>query len=164
MTKVVFLWHMHQPYYKDASTNRYLMPWVRLHSLKGYYDVPHSMKKYGVKGVVNLVPSLMEQIIDYADNNATDAWLENTIANPADMKEEDKAFVIRNFFMINWERLVKTSPRYHEILNKRIRYEKKLNWSEMAKLFTNDEIFDLQMLFNLKWFGFMARGHAQKVA
>ncbi|HNW82451.1 MAG TPA: glycoside hydrolase family 57 protein [bacterium] len=157
MTKVVFLWHMHQPYYKDASTNLYLMPWVRLHAMKGYYDVPHSMKKYGVKGVINLVPSLMEQITDYVQNGATDAWLDNTIANPADMKEEDKAFVIRNFFMINWERLVKTSPRYHEILNKRIRYEKKLNWSEMAKLFSNDEIFDLQILFNLKWFGFMAR-------
>lgn len=157
MTKAVFLWHMHQPYYKDATTDLYLMPWVRLHSLKGYYDVPHSMKKYGVKGVINMVPSLMEQIIDYADNGATDVWLNNTISNPANMKEEDKAFVIRNFFMINWERLVKTSPRYHEILNKRIRYEKKLNWSEMAKLFSNEEIFDLQVLFNLKWFGFMAR-------
>lgn len=157
MTKLVFLWHMHQPYYKDTTRDLYLMPWVRLHCLKGYYDIPVSIEKYGVKGVINMVPSLIEQIVDYADNGATDAWLDHTIPNPYDMKEEEKAFVIRNFFMINWERLVKPSPRYHEILNKRIRYEKKLNWSEMAKLFTNDEIFDLQMLFNLKWFGFMAR-------
>ena len=157
MTKLVFLWHMHQPYYKDATRGTYLMPWVRLHCLKGYYDIPLSMEKYGVKGVINVVPSLVEQILDYTDNGATDAWLDHTIPNPYDMKEEEKAFVIRNFFMINWERLVKTSPRYHEILNKRIRYEKKLNWNEMAKLFSNEEIFDLQVLFNLKWFGFMAR-------
>jgi len=157
MTKLVFLWHMHQPYYKDATRESYLMPWVRLHSLKGYYDIPLSMEKYGVKGVVNIVPSLVEQIIDYAENGATDAWLDHTTLNPNEMKEEEKAFIIRNFFMINWERLVKTSPRYHEILNKRIRYEKKLNWNEMAKLFSNDELFDLQVLFNLKWCGFMAR-------
>ncbi|HSW59369.1 MAG TPA: glycoside hydrolase family 57 protein, partial [bacterium] len=157
MTKLVFLWHMHQPYYKDTTRDLYLMPWVRLHCLKGYYDIPASIEKYGVKGVVNMVPSLIEQIVDYAVNGASDAWLDHTIPNPYDMKEEEKAFVIRNFFMINWERLVKPSPRYHEILNKRIRYEKKLNWSEMAKLFSNEEIFDLQVLFNLKWFGFMAR-------
>ena len=32
MTELVFLWHMHQPYYKDCLRNAYLMPWVRLHA------------------------------------------------------------------------------------------------------------------------------------
>ena len=45
MTELVFLWHMHQPYYKDCLRNTYLMPWVRLHALKGYYDIPSAMKK-----------------------------------------------------------------------------------------------------------------------
>jgi len=164
MTELVFLWHMHQPYYKDCIRNTYLMPWVRLHALKGYYDIPSAMKKYGVKGVVNVVPSLIEQLKDYAENNVTDAWLEHTIADPSEMKEEQKAFVIKNFFMINWDRLVRTSPRYNELLNKRLRYEKKLGWNEMARLFSDDEILDLQVLFNLKWFGFTAKAEFERLA
>ena len=156
-TRVVFLWHMHQPYYKDAGKGHYLMPWVRLHCLKGYYDIPLAMEKFGVKGVVNVVPSLLEQILDYTENGASDPWLDHTSLNPSEMNEDQKGFVLKNFFMLHWDRLVKTSPRYHELLNKRFRYEKKLNWNEMANLFTNEEIFDLQVLFNLKWFGFMAR-------
>ena len=164
MTRLVFLWHMHQPYYRDANTGRYLMPWVRLHALKGYYDIPLAMEKFGVKGVINVVPSLIEQLVDYTENNVTDPWLEHSLMDPKDMKSEEKAFVIRNFFMLNWERLVKPSPRYHKILSKRQRYEQKLNWAEMSKMFTDDEIFDLQVLFNLKWFGFMARERYPRLA
>ena len=36
---VAFLWHMHQPVYKDPTSNRYILPWVRLHSTKGYNDM-----------------------------------------------------------------------------------------------------------------------------
>ena len=163
MTELVFLWHMHQPYYKDCIRNKYLMPWVRLHALKGYYDLPLAMEKYGVRGVVNVVPSLIEQLKDYAENSVTDAWLEHTLIDPAEMKEEQKAFVVKNFFMLNWDRLVRTSPRYNELLNKRLRYEKKLDWVETAKLFSDEEILDLQVLFNLKWFGFMAREKFEKL-
>ncbi len=156
-TRIVFLWHMHQPYYKDAGKDIYLMPWVRLHSLKGYYDMPLVMEKFKIKGVLNVVPSLIEQIIDYTENNASDPWLDHTVYDPNEMDEDKKGFLVKNFFMLHWDRLVKTSPRYYELLKKRIRYEKKLNWNEMGILFTADELFDLQVLFNLKWFGFMAR-------
>ena len=36
---VLFLWHQHQPLYKDGLTNRYELPWVRLHATKDYYDM-----------------------------------------------------------------------------------------------------------------------------
>ncbi len=36
---VAFLWHMHQPYYKNTETGEYLMPWVRLHGTKDYLDM-----------------------------------------------------------------------------------------------------------------------------
>ena len=35
--RLLFLWHMHQPYYKDLVTGEYRLPWVRLHALKDYY-------------------------------------------------------------------------------------------------------------------------------
>ena len=37
---VAFVWHMHQPYYKDDLTSTYLLPWVRLRSAKDYFKMP----------------------------------------------------------------------------------------------------------------------------
>ena len=33
---VAFVWHMHQPLYRDALTGRCSLPWVRLHAIKDY--------------------------------------------------------------------------------------------------------------------------------
>ncbi len=30
-----FLWHMHQPFYKDLVSGEYRLPWTRMHALKG---------------------------------------------------------------------------------------------------------------------------------
>ena len=34
-----FLWHMHQPFYKDLLTGEYRLPWTRMHALKDYYGM-----------------------------------------------------------------------------------------------------------------------------
>jgi len=37
--RIHFFWHMHQPLYiKDNEIN---MPWVFLHAIKDYYDMPY---------------------------------------------------------------------------------------------------------------------------
>jgi len=36
---LAILWHMHQPFYKDLVTGEYVLPWVRLHAIKDYYDM-----------------------------------------------------------------------------------------------------------------------------
>ena len=70
---VGFLWHMHQPYYKDPITSMYLMPWVRLHSIRGYYDMITLLREYpNVRCTFNLVPSLLAQLIDYTDAGCRD--------------------------------------------------------------------------------------------
>ena len=38
-TKVVFLWHMHQPDYRDIITGEYYFPWTYLHAIKDYVDM-----------------------------------------------------------------------------------------------------------------------------
>jgi len=154
---ILFLWHMHQPFYKDTQNGTYVMPWVRFHATKGYYDLPQVMERWGVKGCINIVPSLIEQIDDHVRNAVTDRWRTLTFKRPEEMDEEEKAFVLRNFFMLCWDRLIRTSPRYMEILTKRERFVGKISWTEMTRFFSDEEILDLQVLFNLKWFGFMAR-------
>ena len=57
---VSFLWHMHQPYYKDPSTGRYTLPWVRLHGTKDYLDMLEILKDFpAIRQTFNLVPSLV---------------------------------------------------------------------------------------------------------
>ena len=52
---VCFVWHMHQPLYKDRLSGKYLMPWVRLHAIKDYLDMALILKDYPkIKQTFNL--------------------------------------------------------------------------------------------------------------
>ncbi|MGB0722284.1 MAG: glycoside hydrolase [Gammaproteobacteria bacterium] len=74
--KVVFCWHMHQPQYADGRGGDYQLPWTYLHAIKDYVDMAaHLEDQDGACAVVNFVPTLLEQIDDYAAMLA--AWLEN---------------------------------------------------------------------------------------
>ncbi|MDO8735044.1 MAG: glycoside hydrolase, partial [Elusimicrobiota bacterium] len=75
---IAFVWHQHQPNYKNPETNKYLLPWVRLHCTKDYYDIAAILEKFPkIKQTFNITPCLMEQIIDYT-KGATDDFLDVT--------------------------------------------------------------------------------------
>jgi alpha-amylase/alpha-mannosidase (GH57 family) len=68
-----FLWHMHQPFYKNLFTGDYLLPWVLLHGTKDYFDMAYILKEFpGLKQNFNLVPSLLRQLMDYEDLQTKD--------------------------------------------------------------------------------------------
>lgn len=92
--KLAFVWHMHQPYYMDDKAQRTFMPWVFLHSIKDYYDLPFYGSGFrSIRATYNLVPSLMYQIRSYIDGSAHDKLLE-LIAKPVeDLGVEDKEFL-----------------------------------------------------------------------
>ena len=46
MIRVCFLWHMHQPFYKDLVSGRYRMPWTRLHALKDYFGMVEILREF----------------------------------------------------------------------------------------------------------------------
>ncbi|HEU5284274.1 MAG TPA: hypothetical protein VFU53_10700, partial [Burkholderiales bacterium] len=70
--ELVLLWHMHQPDFRDQASGEFLQPWVYLHALKDYSDMAAHLEAHaGVKAVVNLVPVLLDQLDDYADQFAT---------------------------------------------------------------------------------------------
>ncbi|MBI3012206.1 MAG: hypothetical protein HYY63_01105, partial [Elusimicrobia bacterium] len=43
---LAFLWHQHQPFYKDLRTDRAILPWVRLHATKDYYDMAALLEEF----------------------------------------------------------------------------------------------------------------------
>ncbi|MBI4971340.1 MAG: hypothetical protein HZC17_05830 [Candidatus Omnitrophica bacterium] len=156
---VAFLWHMHQPIYKEGASGKYLLPWVRLHSLKGYTDLPVlSEKNQGFRQTINFTPSLLVQLDEYVNNPAIkDDFLEIT-KKPADkLTEEDKQFILKNFFMNNLERIIHPHLRYNELFQKRGHRFIPQEAQTYLKRFSTQDFLDLQVLFNLMWFGFSAR-------
>ncbi len=149
---VAFVWHMHQPYYKNLVTGEYTLPWVRLHCCKDYYDMLAILDNFPqIKQTFNLVPSLMIQIEDYAKNNANDKFLELTLKEAIKLTPAEKIFILHNFFMANWETMVKIYPRYEELLSKRGYYVSVAELERIQKNFSPQEIIDLVVLFNLSW-------------
>src|SRR5512135_193729 len=150
---IVFLWHMHQPFYKDLVTGRYAMPWVRLHGIKDYYDMAHILRDFpAIHQNFNLVPSLIDQVIDYTKKEATGVYLEHSLKPASDLDRAEKIFVLRNFFLANWDNMIKPYPRYWELLLKRGKDVSDLELGRMARYFSDHDFLDLQVWFNLAWF------------
>ena len=56
---LVFLWHMHQPDYRDYSNGDFVLPWTYLHAIKDYTDMAYHLERHPkVRAVVNFVPYL----------------------------------------------------------------------------------------------------------
>ncbi len=157
VNRVLFLFHMHQPYYKDTLTGESFLPWVRLHATKGYFDIPYFASKCeNAVFTVNLVPSLMEQLLEYAEGKLTDRYLELTLKPPSLMSDEEKLFVIDNFFSVNKKNFIYPNKEYLRLFEKRGESDDKKVLAKKVSLFSEQEIRDLQALFNLSWFGFAA--------
>src|SRR5471030_2340709 len=110
---VCFIWHMHQPLYKDRLTGKYLLPWVRLHAIKDYLDMVKVLEGFpSIKQTFNLVPSLIEQIEDYAHNSAVDHQLLLTVKSIENYTKEDKLYILKESFHANLNRNIKIHAPY----------------------------------------------------
>ncbi len=147
---IAFIWHMHQPYYKDLRDNHYHMPWVRLHGVKDYYDMVAILDDYPqIHQTFNLVPSLIEQIDDYAKGGAYDRHLLLT-ERPADqLNQSEKEEIVSDFFICNYQTMIKPYPRFNQLFLKR--GEKLEDIKTTVKRFTAQDILDLQVWSNLAW-------------
>ncbi len=145
--KIAFLWHMHQPYYKNDKVKQTLMPWVFLHSIKDYYDIPwYSLKFNNIKATYNLVPSLIYQLKTYIDNSANDKLLEIIKKPISILTNEDLDFLDTYLFLANTKNMIKPLTRYYNLY---LKY--KAHGS--IKEFSETELLDTQILFLLSWCG-----------
>ncbi|MBI5968885.1 MAG: glycoside hydrolase [Deltaproteobacteria bacterium] len=161
---IAFFWHMHQPYYRDPLSGEYSLPWVRLHALKGYYDMISLLEDYpAIRQTFNLVPSLLSQLNDYARGEARDVFLDHTRKPAEELSLEEKKFILVNFFMCHWETMVKPYPAYWALLQKRGRKVPEYRWDDLLHQFSSQDFRDLQVWFNLSWMGHRARERRESV-
>jgi alpha-amylase/alpha-mannosidase (GH57 family) len=148
--------HMHQPFYKELRSNTYKMPWVRLHSLKNYADMPNlHLAHPNVKISYNLVPSLVEQIEDYV-GGASDQFEQISLKDAGQLSGEDKYFILSNFFQTNKKTQIDILPRYKELLALKGSQSRDVS-KDAIRAFQEQDYRDLQVLFNLAWSGWMLR-------
>lgn len=144
---VAWLWHQHQPLYRDPSATQapgsYRYPWVRLHAIRDYYSMAALVAEYDVHVTFNLTPVLLRQIDDYLSNGATDRALELTRRPAEKLTAAQVEEVLSTFFDADWHNQVYVHPRYRELFERRT----------AGARFARQDIRDLQMWFNLAWFG-----------
>lgn len=142
---IAFYWHMHQPVYELDSV--YLMPWARLHAVKDYLDMVLILEKHpNIKLNINLVPALVDELIDYSENGFNDIHSSLTVTPVEDLSNSEKEYILNNFFNAEYETMIYHHPTYRKLFKKR--YAKK---DIDIEAFTNQEYSDLMALFNLAW-------------
>ncbi|MCS6812599.1 MAG: glycoside hydrolase [Cyanobacteria bacterium] len=146
---VAFIWHQHQPLYKSRVVGSYRLPWVRLHGTKDYLDLILLLEQFpALHQTVNLVPSLMLQLEDYAAGTATDPYLDLMLTSTEQLTLEQKQFIIQYFFDANHHNLIDPHPRYAELYYQR----QDMGSAWCLEHWQLSEYDDLLAWHNLAWF------------
>jgi alpha-amylase/alpha-mannosidase (GH57 family) len=147
---ISFLWHMHQPFYKDLVTGEYKLPWTRMHALKDYYGMVRILEEFPkIHQTFNLVPSMMVQIEEYAANQARDPLLALALKAAEQLTADEKRSMLRNFFLANPSRMIQRYPRYRELFQA---WEAQKHGGGWKGVFSTQDFRDLQVLSQLAWF------------
>ena len=146
MTRVALLWHMHQPYYVDRSTGTHILPWVRLHGLKDYWGMVALTREFpSLRVTFNLVPSLLDQLDDFARDAARDPHLELGLRSADRLTPAEAEVCLDEFFHAQHGRMIAPHARYAEL------YERREQARRGGPPFTVDELRDLQVWHKLVW-------------
>ncbi len=118
---LVFLWHMHQPDFRDHATGEYVQPWVYLHAIKDYTDMAAHLENHpGVKAVLNFTPVLLDQLEDYADQFASGTLrdpLLRLLGHPDlyRLDASEREMVLSRCFKANHHKMVQPYPAYRRL-------------------------------------------------
>jgi alpha-amylase/alpha-mannosidase (GH57 family) len=163
---LVLLWHMHQPDYRDHATGEFRLPWVYLHAAKDYVDMAWHLESHpGVRAVVNLVPVLLDQIEDYADQFATgrlrDPLLRLLARDPsAPLTDAERQLAVDRCFHANHDKMMKPFAAYSRL---HALFEALEDEDEQARLgwLSDEYYYDLVTWYHLVWTGeTVRRSHA----
>jgi len=149
---------MHQPDYRDPATGVHMLPWVHLHAARGYTDLAEITQRYPhFRQTINFSPVLLNQIQDLIRNPHLDYFRQLALKPVDDLTDNEKDFILRHGFFINWDIHVKTNQRYHQLLMKRGINIAGIDLQYVRARFTRSDFRDLITLFYLSWCGFSLR-------
>ncbi|HEV7679544.1 MAG TPA: glycoside hydrolase family 57 protein [Candidatus Dormibacteraeota bacterium] len=92
---VAIVWHMHQPYYRDDRSGRFVLPWARLRGSKDYGRMTKlAMRHPDLRITINYVPSLFEQLDAYARGHGEDPHRELCLRRADQLTVADRRFLV----------------------------------------------------------------------
>jgi len=139
--QLAFLWHFHQPCYRDLPSGKMLMPWVRLHGLKDYTGLAAILEEFPkIRCTTNFRPVLLDQLQAYIDG-ATDTMLDLSMVPAADLTDDQKETILAKFFWAHPDSVVGQYLRYRQLLE----------LHRASQIFREQDYRDLQVLANLAW-------------
>ncbi|MDO8263654.1 MAG: glycoside hydrolase family 57 protein [Gallionella sp.] len=119
---LVFLWHMHQPDYRDYSSGDFVLPWAYLHAIKDYADMAYHLERHPkVRAVVNFVPILLDQLEDYENQFATGQLRDPLLRllahkNSCDLTAEQRQLAFDACFRNDHTKMISPYPAYKRLL------------------------------------------------
>jgi alpha-amylase/alpha-mannosidase (GH57 family) len=165
---LVFLWHMHQPDYRDYASGDFVLPWTYLHAIKDYTDMAYHLEQHPkVRAVINFVPVLLDQLEDYADQFATGQLRDPLLrmlaydSTSVDISPEQRKFVLNACFLTNHMRMIMPYPVYKRLfeLFERLKPDGDIALSYLS----NQYIADLLTWYHLAWCGESVRRESDLV-
>ncbi|MGE5346475.1 MAG: hypothetical protein ACM3JH_11015 [Acidithiobacillales bacterium] len=150
--RVFFLWHFHQPWYADFAGAPTHLPWVRLHALKDYADLPAILSEEPrVPHACNLVPSLVDQV-ELLARGGSDQFLDVARIPTAEWDGPTVAFALSNFFSAH-QRMIDALPRYAELKRRLEERPAEAATTAVRRTFSREDLRDLVVLFHIAWCG-----------
>lgn len=144
-----FFWHMHQPDYR-GSDGVMKMPWVFLHAIKDYYEMPWLVSQYpGLKATFNITAPLIEQINLYSDPLKYDYFLSLLKPHPSQLDDSSRKWLIKICKSTQYETMVMPLARFAVLYQK--------------DDFSDEEFIELETLFLLSWCGNYLRQENQLI-
>jgi len=159
---------MHQPDYRDLTTNQYVLPWTYLHAIKDYSDMAYHLEKNPkARASFNFVPILLEQLQDYSQQFKDDDIRDPLLAllvhpNLADITNEECKLIVDSCFKAHHEKMLNPFEHYQRLLNiykevEHIGFDNELHYlSEQYKA-------DLLTWYHLAWCGESLRKHSKNI-
>jgi alpha-amylase/alpha-mannosidase (GH57 family) len=154
---LVFLWHMHQPDYRDHTSGEHVLPWVYLHAIKDYTDMADHLERHPrIHAVVNFVPVLLDQIEDYCHQFDTGEFRNPLLrflaaADLHTISPDDRRLLLEACFRSNHHTMLAPFPHYQRLHDL---YESLAREGENALAYLSGAYFaDLVTWYHLAWTG-----------
>jgi alpha-amylase/alpha-mannosidase (GH57 family) len=145
---------MHQPEYRNVQTGEIYLPWTRFHAIKDYYDMAAMVDQTpGMRLTINVVPSLLDQLVTYGEEKSREIYADLTLKNAADLDQREMEFLLRTFFQLPWKEMVFPYPKYKELLDRRGSPDQDGRFLHSVRRFSTQDYRDLQAWYNLAWCG-----------
>ncbi len=147
---LLFLWHHHQPDYREPATGRARLPWVRLHASKDYLDMAERLERFpGLRATFNFVPSLLDQL-EHARQGGGDALFELLARPVPSLTPSERAEVLRRCSACP-PHAQQRWPRLQELIRKAARTAASGRRGSSRPPLGDRELLDLEVYFLLAW-------------